>query len=238
MRFPSVRLPPWSTDLMLYEINPLCSLTLSFLFFFTCFVYEWPVYALPPVYTNSLGTNAVFIVFGIKVPTWTTRSNVSELQMFTGLCFLNRSVLLMLLEQLFQVCLAQFPAQMYSSFALSSMAQVICDLDFWMLTAQKSFRQTIISNIVFLEKCVFSICFDLGFSPYNDAFWLIIISIKNPKVQVIWDLGRGSPATLGRKKRTLHVTAPLALTWCTQLFVTVSFVWGGGEREGPWHDNH
>jgi hypothetical protein len=162
-------------------------------------VYERPVYALPPVYTNNLGTNAVFVLFGIKVPTWATRPHVSELLMFTGLCSLYRSVLLMLLEQLFQVCLAQFPAQVYSSFALSSMAQVICDLDFWMLTAQKYFKQKNYKQHCFPEKCVFSIYFDSGLSPYNDTFWLIIISIKNPKVQVIWDLGRGSPATLGGK---------------------------------------
>jgi hypothetical protein len=33
-------------------------------------------------------------------------------------------------------------------------------------------------------------------------------SFKNPKIQVIWDLGIENPATLGRKKRTCHVTPP------------------------------
>ncbi len=67
---------------------------------------------------------------------------------------------------------------------------------------------------IFLEKCLFYLFFYRTF-PYNDAF-----------------------ATLGRKKRTCHITAPLVLTWHTQLFVTVRsthlvFGGGGGEGEGP-----
>jgi hypothetical protein len=43
-------------------------------------------------------------------------------------------------------------------------------------------------------------------------FWLIIEKepkIWRKKIQFIWDLGHGNPATLGRKKRTCHVTAPI-----------------------------
>jgi hypothetical protein len=41
---------------------------------------------------------------------------------------------------------------------LFSMAQVIYDLAFLMLTTQKSLKQKNLEKIVFLEKC-FSICF-------------------------------------------------------------------------------
>ncbi len=58
-------------------------------------------------------------------------------------------------------------------------------------------------------RSVFSIFFTSGLSPYNDAFLTYSAKRKkNPKMQVIWDLGRGNPATLERKHRTCHVTAP------------------------------
>jgi hypothetical protein len=81
------------------------------------------------------------------------------------------------------------------------------------------------------------IFFASGLSPCNDAFFFTnsAKSTKNPKIQVIRDLGRGNPATLGRKNRTWHFTAPPVLTWRMQLFVTVSCV--RGEGEGPWHGN-
>jgi hypothetical protein len=62
---------------------------------------------------------------------------------------------------------------------------------------------------IFLEKCLLNLFFYRTF-PYNDAF-----------------------ATLGRKNRTCHITAPLVLTWHTQLFVTVHILCleGEGERE-------
>jgi hypothetical protein len=62
-------------------------------------------------------------------------------------------------------------------------------------------------KIVFLEKC-FLFLFASGLSPYNDAFLTYSAkSTKNPKIQVMGDLGRGNPATLGRKNRKYHVTA-------------------------------
>jgi hypothetical protein len=77
-----------------------------------------------------------------------------------------------------------------------------------------------------LEKC-FLYIFASGLSPYNDSFLTYsITSTKNSKIQVIWDLGRGNPSNLGRINGICHVMAPSALTWCMQLFVTVSCVWG------------
>jgi hypothetical protein len=53
-----------------------------------------------------------------------------------------------------------------------------------MLTAQKSLMQKRSEKIVFLG--VFSLCFALGLSPYNDAFLIYNRkNTKNPKVQVI-----------------------------------------------------
>ncbi len=64
-------------------------------------------------------------------------------------------------------------------------------------------------------RSVFSIFFTSGLSPYNDAFLTYSAKRKkNPKMQVIWDLGRGNPATLEGKHRACHVTAPPpVLTW-------------------------
>ncbi len=50
---------------------------------------------------------------------------------------------------------------------LSSTAQVICDLAFLMLTAQKSLKRKNSEKITFF---VFSIFFASGLSHYNDAF--------------------------------------------------------------------
>ncbi len=61
--------------------------------------------------------------------------------------------------------------------------------------------------------------------------WIFEKSNKNPKVQVIWDLGSRNPATIGRKNRTCHFMAPLVLTWRKQLFVTVSCVWRGEKED-------
>ncbi len=78
---------------------------------------------------------------------------------------------------------------------------------------------------------VFSLYFLLqDLPPTVMPFWLI--PQKVPKLQVIWDLGRGNPANLGRRNRTCHVMAPPVLTWRTQLFIKVPCVWGGGGR-GP-----
>ncbi len=64
-----------------------------------------------------------------------------------------------------------------------------------------------ILKIWYSWRSVFSIFFASGLSPYNDAFLTYSAkSPKNLKIQVIWDLGCGNPATLGRKNRTCHVT--------------------------------
>ncbi len=83
-----------------------------------------------------------------------------------------------------------------------------------------------ILKIWYSWRSVFSIFFSSGLSPYNDAFLTYSAkSPKNLKIQVIWDLGRGNPATLGRKNRTCHVTPtpPSShVTWATRFNVT----WG------------
>jgi hypothetical protein len=78
--------------------------------------------------------------------------------------------------------------------------------------------------------------FASGLSPYNDAFLTYYAKrTKNLKIQVIWDLGRGNPATLGSKNRTYNVATPLVLTWRIQLFVTVRYlVWGGAIGPSTW----
>jgi hypothetical protein len=77
-----------------------------------------------------------------------------------------------------------------------------------MLTAKKSLKEKILKKL-YSWRSVFSIFFASGLSPYNDAFMTYSSkSTKNLKMQVIRDLGRGNPATLGRKNRTCHVTPP------------------------------
>ncbi len=78
-----------------------------------------------------------------------------------------------------------------------------------MLIAKKFLKQKKI-----WENCipgeVFSLYFLLqDFPPTMMPFWLIPQKGKKiRKMQVIWDLGRGNPATLERKNRTCHVTPP------------------------------
>jgi hypothetical protein len=68
---------------------------------------------------------------------------------------------------------------------LSFTAQVICDLAFLMLTAQKSLKQKIVKKL-YSWRSVFSIFFASGLSPYNDAFLTYSAkSTKKPKMQVI-----------------------------------------------------
>jgi hypothetical protein len=87
--------------------------------------------------------------------------------------------------------------------------------------------------------------------PYNDAFLTYSAkSTKNLNIQVIWDLGPGNPATLGRKlivsKETVEgpattamgvgekgrLTARSHVTWSTRFTVT----WGSEMtlKKGPW----
>jgi hypothetical protein len=90
-----------------------------------------------------------------------------------------------------------------SVLTLSSTAQVICDLAFLNITAQKSLKQKNYIKNVFLEK-FFSLFFASRLSHHNDAFLIYSAkSTKNPKMQ-----GCGNPATLGQKNRTCHVTTP------------------------------
>jgi hypothetical protein len=100
-----------------------------------------------------------------------------------------------------------------------------------MLTAQ-NLKQKNSEKIVVLEKSfLYIFCFRTPPPKKKDAF--LIYSAKsttNLKMQVI--LGRGNPATLGRKNRTSHVTAPSVLTWHRQLFITV-FCVRRGEGRGP-----
>jgi hypothetical protein len=99
-------------------------------------------------------------------------------------------------------------------------------------SSSKSFKQKDSEKIVVLENC-FLYMFCWRTFPHNDAFLTYYRkSTKNPKVQVILDLGHGNPATLGRKNRTCLVMAPLVLTWSTQLVITVTCVWRG-EGGGP-----
>ncbi len=101
-------------------------------------------------------------------------------------------------------------------------------------TAQKNILKS------YSWRSVFSIFFASGLSSYNDAFLTYSAkSTKNPKIQVIWDLGRGNPAILGRENRSCHVAAPPVLTWRMHLFITVSCLrgGGGGGGDGPWHGN-
>jgi hypothetical protein len=80
---------------------------------------------------------------------------------------------------------------------------------FWMLTAQKSLKWKN-SEKNHIPGEVFSLYILLqDFPPTMMPFWLIPQKVpKNPKIQVIWDLGGGNPATLGRKNGSCHVTGP------------------------------
>jgi hypothetical protein len=95
--------------------------------------------------------------------------------------------------------------------------------------------QNLLSINLYSWRSIFSIFFASGHSSYNDAFLTYSEKIsKNPKMRVIWELGRGNPATLGRENRTCDVITPPppVLTWSTHLFVIVSCVRRGGGR-GP-----
>jgi hypothetical protein len=101
-----------------------------------------------------------------------------------------------------------------------------------MLTVQlKNLLSKKFWKIICLEKCfLYMFCFrtfPLQWCPFD-------LSTKNTQIHVKWDMGHGNPATLGRKNRTCHVTAPPVLTWCTQFFVTVSCVLGGWRGPLTW----
>ncbi len=104
----------------------------------------------------------------------------------------------------------------------------------WMLTAQKSLKQKNSDKIVSWRNVFFIFC--LRTFPLQWCLFYLFCKKyqKNWKIQVIWDLGRGNPATLGRKNRTCHVMAPPVLTWRwrIQLLLTVSCVQRRGGR-GP-----
>jgi hypothetical protein len=92
-----------------------------------------------------------------------------------------------------------------------------------MLTVKKSFKKKILRKLSWRSVSLHFLPQD--FPPKNDDFFTYYRN--STKIQKSRSYEK---TTLGRKNRTCHVTAPLALTWHTQLFVTVTCVWRGREN--------